>query len=137
MKFDTNVEKYVDAGIDIVDCTSVGFDELYRIWYQRTDTSVHVVNLSDAQSVQMKFEKNYYEYSGTTINTYIEFSALNYLNEDMEGTFHLLMTGSAVFAENNTSELTFYYNGTGKQQIAINITGANPITIYPKYVVGE
>jgi hypothetical protein len=55
----------------------------------------------------------------------------------MEGTFHLLMTGSAVFSENNSSELTFYYNGTGKQQISINITGANPITIYPKYIAGE
>lgn len=137
MRFDTNIEKYVDAGFDITDCISVGFDELYRIWYERTDTSVHIINLSDAQSVQIKFEKTYYEYSGTTINTYIEFSALNYLNEDMEGTFHLLMTGSAVFADNNTSELTFYYNGTGKQQIPINITGANPITIYPKYVVEE
>lgn len=137
MKFDINIERYVDVNVNITDCVSVGFDELQRIWYERTDTSVHIINLSDAQSVQIKFEKNYYEYSGTTISTYIEFSALNYLNEDMEGTFHLLMTGSAVFTENNTSELTFYYNGTGKQQIAINITGANPITIYPKYVVGE
>lgn len=137
MKFDINIEKYVDAGFDITNCTSVGFDELYRIWYEKSDTSIHLINLYDAQSIQIKFEKNYYEYSGATISTYIEFSALNYLNEDMEGTFNLLMTGSAIFADNNTNELTFYYNGTGKMQIPINITGANPITIYPKYIAGE
>jgi hypothetical protein len=134
LKFDTNTKRYEDGGMEITSCCSVGFDELQRIWYEKDDTSVEIINLEDAQSVQIKFEKTHYEYSGAMINTFIEFSALNYLNEEMKGTFQLTLSGSAVFTENNTNELTFEYDGLGIKQIGISINGANPITVYPKYI---
>lgn len=134
LKFDTNTKRYEDGGVEIPSCCAVGFDELQRIWYEKSDSAVEIINLEDAQSVQIKFEKTHYEYSGTSINTFIEFSALNYLNEEMQGTFQLTLSGSAVFTENNSNELTFEYDGLGKKQIGINIIGANPITIYPKYI---
>ena len=133
MKFDTNSKRYEDTGLEVPSCYSVGFDELQRIWHIKTNAAVEVLNLDDAQSVQIKFEKTHYEYSGSTISTYITFSALNYLNEEMEGTFQLNLTGSAVFTENNAKELIINYRGS-TQRINITITGANPITIYPKYI---
>lgn len=134
LKFDTNTQKYEYGSMEITSCCSVGFDELQRIWYEKNDSSVEIINIEDAQSVQIKFEKTHYEYSGTMINTFIEFSALNYLNEEMQGTFQLTLSGSAVFTENNSNELIFEYDGLGVKQIGININGANPITIYPKYI---
>ena len=134
LKFDTNTQQYENTGIEITSCCSVGFDELQRIWYEKNDTSVDVINLEDAQSVQINFEKTHYEYTGTIINTFIEFSALNYLNEEMIGKFKLTLSGSAVFTENNSNELIFDYEGLGIKQIGININGANPVTIYPQYI---
>ena len=93
-----------------------------------------MVNLEDAQSVEIKFENEYYDYTGTSINTYITFSALNYLDEDFPGIFELSIEGPAVFSENNNSVLQFNYNGNGPQQIGVTITGASPITIYPKFI---
>ena len=93
-----------------------------------------MINLEDAQSVEIEFEKEYYDYTGSIINTYINFSALNYLGEEFSGIFELTISGPAVFVENNSSTLRFTYDGTGKQQIEIAITGASPITIYPKFI---
>lgn len=134
LKFDQDAERYEDTGLEITSCYSAGFDELSRIWYEKIDSSVEIINLEDAQSVNIRFEKSHYEYTGSIINTYLEFSALNYLNEEMHGTFKLTMSGSAVFSENNTNELVFEYYGKGAQQIGININGVNPVTVYPKFI---
>lgn len=134
LKFNQTTLKYESTNFEITGCYSVGLDELQRVWYLKTDTSVHMINLEDAQSVEIEFEKEYYDYTGTTISTYINFSALNYLGEDFAGIFELTISGPAVFTENNTTTLRFTYNGTGKQQVGITITGASPITIYPKFI---
>lgn len=135
IKFDTTTEKYETTNEVITECYCVGFDESERIWYERTDTSVNMINLQDAQSVQIEFEKTSYEYTGTSINTYIIFSALNYLNEEFTGTFKLTLSGPAMFTESSTKELTIDYTG-GELQVGIVITGASPITIYPKFIIG-
>lgn len=133
-KFNQTTLKYESTNFEIPACYSVGLDELQRVWYLKTDSSVHMINMEDAQSVGIEFEKPYYDYTGTFINTYINFSALNYLGEDFSGTFELTISGPAVFAENNDTTLRFLYNGSGKQQIELTITGASPITIYPKFI---
>lgn len=134
LKFNQTTLKYESTNYEVSGCYSVGLDELQRVWYIKTDTSVHMVNLEDAQSVEIEFEKEYYEYTGSTISTYINFSALNYLGEDMAGTFELTINGPAIFTENNDTTLRFDYNGQGKEQIGITITGASPVTIYPKFI---
>jgi len=134
LKFNQTTLRYESTNFEITGCYSVGLDELQRVWYLKTDSSVHMINMEDAQSVEIEFEKEYYDYTGSSISTYIEFSALNYLEEHFVGIFELTISGPAVFAENNTSTLRFTYNGMGKQQIGLTITGASPITIYPKFI---
>ena len=134
LKFNQTTQRYESTNFEITNCYSVGLDELQRVWYLKTDSSVHMINMEDAQSVEIEFEKDYYDYTGTTISTYINFSALNYLGEDFAGIFELTLSGPAVFSENNSSTLRFVYNGNGKQQVGIIITGASPITVYPKFV---
>ena len=134
LKFNQTTQKYESTNFEITNCYSVGLDELQRLWYIKTDSSVHMINLEDAQSVEIEFEKEYYDYTGTSINTYINFSALNYLGEEFTGIFELTLSGPAVFTENSGTTLRFTYAGSGKQQIGITITGASPITIYPKFI---
>lgn len=133
VKFDIITQKYETTNEVITDCYCAGFDELERIWYEKTDTSVNMINLQDAQSVQIEFEKTYYEYTGENISTYINFSALNYLNEGFAGQFKLTLGGPAIFIESNATELTIDYNA-GIMQIGIIITGASPVTIYPEFI---
>lgn len=134
LKFNQTTFKYESTNFEVTGCYSVGLDELQRVWYIKTDSSVHMINLEDAQSVEIQYEKEYYEYTGTSISTYVEFSALNYLGKEFSGIFELTINGPAIFTENNSTILIFTYNGTGKQQIGITITGASPITIYPKFI---
>ena len=134
LKFNRTTLKYESTNFEIPGCYCVGLDELQRIWYIKVDSSVHMINMEDAQSVEIKFEKEYYDYSGTSITTYIDFSALNYLGEEFSGTFELMISGPAVFTKNNANVLRFTYDGIGKQQVGITITGASPITIYPKFI---
>lgn len=134
LKFNKTTLKYESSNYEVSNCYSVGLDELQRVWYIKTDSSVNMVNLEDAQSVEIEFERNYYDYVGVSINTYIYFSALNYLGEDFTGIFELTINGPAVFTENSNSILRFTYDGSGRQQLGITITGASPITIYPKFI---
>lgn len=134
LKFNQTTLKYESTNFEITNCYSAGIDELQRIWYTKLDTSVHMINLEDAQSVEIEFEKEYYDYTGASINTYINFSAVNYLGNNFTGTFELTLSGPAVFTENSSTTLRFTYAGSGKQQIGLTITGASPITVYPKFI---
>lgn len=134
LKFNKTTKAYENTSSEIPGCYSVGLDELQRIWYIKTDTSTHMINLEDAQSVDVKFEKNYYDFTGSAIDTYITFSAVNYLGDLFAGTFELSLSGPAVFADNGETSITINYIGEGTQQIGLTILGASPVTIYPKFI---
>lgn len=132
-KFNKTSLVYENTGIEMPSCYSVGLDELQRIWYIKTDTSTHMINMEDAQSVDIKFEKQYYDFTGTSIDTYITFSALNYMGEQFKGKFELTISGPAVFTDDGSATFTFNYEGEIKQ-IGLTILGASPVTIYPKFI---
>ena len=133
LKFNKNTLVYENTGVEVPACYSVGLDELQRIWYIKTDSSTHMMNLEDAQSVDIRFEKQYYDFAGTSIDTYITFSALNYMGEPFKGKFELTVSGSAVFTDDGSTTYTFDYEGEEKQ-IGLAILGATPVTIYPKFI---
>ena len=133
LKFNKNTLVYENTGVEIPGCYSVGLDELQRIWYLKTDSSTHMMNLEDAQSVNIRFEKQYYDFSGSSIDTYITFSALNYMGEPFNGKFELTVNGPAIFTDDGSTVITFDYEGEEKQ-IGLTILGASPITIYPKFI---
>lgn len=133
IEFNALTKRYEQIDTIITDTLSVGFDQLERIWYVKTDKSVHMINLKDVQNVTLEFEKKYYEYTGTSINTYITFDALNYLDQPFSGKFQLTINGPAVFVDNNSTTIEINYAGV-KQQIDLLITGASPISIYPKFL---
>lgn len=132
-KFNKTKLVYEATSLEIPSCYSVGLDELQRIWYIKTDSSTHMINMEDAQSVDIRFEKQYYDFTGTGIDTYITFSALNYLGELFKGKFELTISGPAVFTDDGSNILTFDYDGETKQ-IGLTILGASPVTIYPKFI---
>lgn len=131
-KFSNITKNYEYTGVELTYIYNVGLDENGRLWYTKLDGSVHLVNLSDAQDVEIKFEKEYYEYTGSVINTFVTFRAFTYTGEDAAGTFRLIIEGPAIFRETNSREINIDY--AHEIVIPIQITGAAPITIYPKYI---
>jgi hypothetical protein len=133
LMFDEEIEGYISSANTIGSVLIFGTDALGRIWYIDTSYDVELINLQDAQTVNIEFEKSYYEYTGTPIETYITFKATDYLKNTISGQFELKVSGSAIFTENNSTKLTFTYN-TEMKQIPITITGASIISIYPMYI---
>ena len=134
IKLNTETMKYENTGHEVTNVTHVGLDELQRVWYVvQTSTELHMINLEDAQSVSISFEKSYYEFTGTSISTYMLFNAKNYIGEDFSGKFELRIDGPAIFAENASNKLEINYT-SGLMQINIIITGASPVTVYPRYI---
>jgi len=131
-KFSTQQEKYVYTGVELASIYDVGLDETGRLWYLKLDGSVHLANLSDAQEVDIKFERNYYEYTGSDIATHITFSAKTYLGVEATGVFELVVEGPAYFTDTRRRDINITY--TQEVDVPLTITGAAPITIYPKYV---
>lgn len=128
-----NGTQYVTTGITVTDVVSAGFDELDRLWYQKSDGSVHVVNMTDPHTVTTTFEKAYYMYSGTNIPTYITFSAKDFLGNTANGVYELELIGDAVFEETNTKIYKFEFT-ENECQINIIIKGSKAITCKTTFV---
>lgn len=118
--------KYIPTNIDNVDVVSAGFDSLDRLWYQKTDGSVHTMNLTDPQTVTLKFEKGYYTYIDEDINTYVTFTASNYLGEPAHGVYELELSGNIVFTDTGEKTYRVQYSG---EPIQVNVTIVGPKTI--------
>ena len=133
IKFDEEAESFVNVGNIIPDVYSVGMDSLRRVWYIAKDKSVSMTNFEDPQIVDIQFEEDHYVYSGNNINTYITFSATNYIEAPFTGRFKLTMSGSATFDQTNSQEITFDYTG---EPVIINITinGVKPVVISPTFI---
>jgi len=112
---------------------NAGFDALDRLWYQKVDNTIHVQNLDDPCIVNMKFERNYYTYEGTPINTFITFEAANFLAQPAYGKYILTLSGNAKFTDSGTYTHEFIYSG-GPVQINMIVYGPERITCNTKFI---
>lgn len=128
-----NGTKYIPTNIDIIDVVSAGFDMLDRLWYQKTDGSVHTVNLTDPQTISLKFEKGYYTYIDENIDTYVTFSALDHLGDPAYGIYELELSGNIIFTD--TGEKTYRVQYSGEDiQINVSIVGPKTITCKTTFI---
>lgn len=125
--------KYIPTNIDITDVVSAGFDMLDRLWYQKTDGSVHTVNLTDPQTISLKFEKGYYTYIDENIDTYVTFSALDHLGDPAHGIYELELSGNIIFTD--TGEKTYRVQYSGEDiQVNVSIVGPKTITCKTTFI---
>ena len=111
----------------ILDVVSAGFDMTDRLWYQKSDGSVYSENLDDPLIVTPEFEKIYYTYNNTNINTYIKFSAQSFSKKPAIGKYILTLSENAYFNQTNNQVLEINYNGNDDIEYPVTITGPKQV----------
>jgi len=112
----------------------IGLDLMERIWIMKQDNEIDMYSSSDTTDFTMKFEKDYYDYAGEDIETYITIEAKNFIGEYISIKVELNIDGNAKFKDTNSKNIQLTTPLGNKLDVPIIITGANQITIYPKIV---
>lgn len=132
MKFDTEKGCFkITSTIEYVPL-SIGLDLSERVWIMKDDNEVDVYSMSNPTDFNMKFEKDYYDYVGTNIETFITIEAKNFLGEYININVELSIDGNAKFKDNSSSVIKITTPSDGELNIPVIITGSNQITVYPK-----
>ena len=132
-KLITSTHLYANTGLAYSNIRCVGFDKLDRIWYQTLTNGVHYLSLNDPVKVTIKFEKQFYTYIGTDIESYVTFSAVDAFNTAAHGQYVLTLEGNAHFIDTNNKQLNITYNGDNTIHYPIMITGNKTIKCSAKY----
>lgn len=132
MKFDTEKGCFKITSIIEYVPLSIGLDLSERVWIMKADNEVDVYSMSNPTDFNMKFEKDYYDYVGTNIETFITVEAKNFLGEYININVELSIDGNAKFKDNSSSVIKITTPSDGELNIPVIITGSNQITVYPK-----
>ncbi len=112
----------------------IGLDLMERVWIMKQDNEIDMYSSSDTTDFTMNFEKDYYDYVGEDIETYITIEAKNFMGEYISIKTELNINGNAKFKDTNSKSIQLTTPLGNKLDVPIIITGANQITIYPKIV---
>lgn len=119
---------YETSGKVLSNIVSAGFDETDRLWYQDANGAVYAENLEDPLTVVPEFEKIYYTYSDTNINTYLTFSAKSFTKKPAFGKYVLTLSDNAYFVETNDQILEINYTGDDTIHYPLVITGPKKVS---------
>jgi len=112
----------------------IGLDLMERIWIMKQNNEIDMYSSSDTTDFTIKFEKDYYDYVGEDIETYITIKAKNFMGEYISIKTELNINSNAKFKDTNSKSIQLTTPLGNKLDVPIIITGANQITIYPKIV---
>lgn len=134
MKFDkeANCYKITNTIEPVAYC--VGLDLSERVWIMKSDAEVDVYSMSDTTDFSMTFEKDYYDYTGTDIKTFITIKAKNFMGEAISLPIELTIDGNAIFENSNSKTIKITTSNEDTIDVPIIITGPNQIVIYPKVI---
>lgn len=133
LRLNSETKEYESTNKIISGIISVGFDSFDRLWYMKTDNNIHVENLSDPYTVDMRFEHNYYTYEGIDIQSYITFQAWSFLGTYANGKYILTLNGNAKFKDTNTKIFEFIYS-EGVTKIDIVVYGPDQIVCDTEFI---
>lgn len=134
MKFDEEAGYYKITNTIEPVAYCVGLDLSERVWIMKSDAEVDVYSMSDTTDFSMIFEKDYYDYTGTDIKTFITIKAKNFMGEAISLPIELTIDGNAVFEDSNSKTIKVTTSNEDTIDIPIIITGPNQIVIYPKVI---
>lgn len=113
---------------------AVGRDSLGRIWGLSSSYSnypdIHLITTDTPVTITVVPENTSYDYTGTTISTYVNVSAYDYEGNRMELTATLEITGSSMQFTDGSSIKNVTTSTSGETQVAVNIIdgGTSDIT---------
>lgn len=136
MYYDKDIQEYLmPEGFGFANVNHVGIDEYDRIWLLQTNNEIHMYDIKDPHTIDIKFEKLLYVYKNKTIDSYLTFIAKNFINTYASGLYTFELTGDAVFAENGTQQIDITYK-EGEITVPIVVTGPNQLSCKVYYIKG-
>lgn len=128
--FDSTKQKFIETFRKGAISKVVGFDSLNRFWIHHTSNSIEVLTETNACVLKADFaDEIYNKDSNAQINTTVEFYAKNFLDEYLETSVKLTLSGPVVFKENNSNTLEISTLKTGIRTVPVVITGYGSIEV--------
>ena len=128
--FDAANQKLVNTfkigGVFVV----VGFDSLGRFIVQHENSAIEIFSETNACILQADFaEELYNKDNASEIDTTVNFYAKNFLNEYIESSVKLTLTGPVIFKEKKSKELVISTLKSGIRTVPVTITGNGNIEV--------
>lgn len=132
LKFNATKQRYeVINKLDTTTTKWVGLDTRDRMWLLKEDNELDLYSLNETTDVTIKFERDYYDYAGKSIETYITVTSKDFNGNYVATTLELTINGNAKFKSNNSKVVEITTPEDNSMDIPVIITGPNQITIYP------
>lgn len=108
----------------------VGFDTLGRFIMMHKDNTVDILTDTNASTLLADFDQELYNKDNTSeIDTTVSFYAKNFLDEFLETSVTLTLSGPVVFKENGEKTLKISTLKTGVRTVPVVITGYGSIEV--------
>tara|TARA_B100000575_G_scaffold96229_1_gene76658 strand:- start:3802 stop:5595 length:1794 start_codon:yes stop_codon:yes gene_type:complete len=123
-------------------CYGMGRDSLDRIWYSTKSSrfgayniDLHVLSPTLPVTITVTPELDKYSYAGSTINSYLNISALNASGNRIAATVKVAIEGASMKFSDDTVVKEITTSSSGETQQNIKVTGAGFINITASVVV--
>lgn len=134
LNFNPVTESFEVVNSKPIVATSIGEDNLGRVWITDMNDQLHMFSESVVEKVNLKFMESNLEYVGDNISTNISINCVNNSGEKIVFSVDLTIVGNATFA-NGTRKLKVQTLAGSDLQVPITITGPGQISVYPKVVL--
>ena len=122
----------------------MGRDSMDRIWYVTKSsrfgsyhTDLHVLSPTLPVTITVTPEVAQYNYAGSTINSYLNISALNASGNRIAATVKVTIEGASMKFSDDTVVKEITTSSSGETQQNIKVTGAGFVNITASVVVQE
>ncbi len=123
-------------------CYGMGRDSMDRIWYVTKssrfgsyNTDLHVLSPTLPVTITVTPEVAQYNYAGSTINSYLNISALNASGNRIAATVKVTIEGASMKFSDDTVVKEITTSSSGETQQNIKVTGAGFVNITASVVV--
>ena len=123
-------------------CYGMGRDSLDRIWYGTKSSKytashidLHVLSPTLPVTITVTPELTQYNYAGSTINSYLNISALNASGNRIAATVKVAIEGASMKFSDDTVVKEITTSSSGETQQNIKVTGAGFVNITASVVV--
>lgn len=129
LKFDTVSKKWISTFDSMQTLTSIIKTPESKIYAILSDDSVICHDLSGAVSLDFNFEKAFYEYNNSDVNSYITVWAKNAEDEYAAVNIKLTIAGNCVWQSNGSQTLETTTSAEGPTTVPFTIKGQTAINV--------
>lgn len=131
-QLNTTTEKYQSCYERTGSFKCIGIDEMNRIYNIEDDNRITITSNITACTLEANFQKNSYEYNGSSFYTAVEFYAKNFYNTYITTKAELILDGPCQFSDGTKRKTVTITTGVNSE--AVRIYGPGKVDVIIKQV---